>query len=195
MKTAPAVAATVAASLLYATLRYNVFGVVPWGSWPAFIVNKGICLSLCLFLLYSAFCTQRGKPEQASSWAQAAVCSTAVHIMLSLGLFTPQFFDTKFFVDAMMTVSGQILLLAGTLTVCTFYQVSRGRTDKRRRQLNLLAMLLLIIHLAAVGCPTWITPSAWPGHMPPISLLSAILVALTIGVQWRSAAQPVGDQR
>jgi len=53
---------------------------------------------------------------------------------------------------------------------------------KRSQRLGYLALILVVVHLVALGLKGWLTPKGWPIGLPPISLLSllAALVPLTV---------------
>ena len=42
--------------------------------------------------------------------------------------------------------------------------------------LKWLGCLLRLVHLLSVGLFKWICPAEWPGYMPPMSWISAVLI-------------------
>jgi hypothetical protein len=43
-----------------------------------------------------------------------------------------------------------------------------------------LGLALVSAHLLAMGGAGWLTPSRWPGHMPPITLLAFLAAVLPL---------------
>lgn len=39
----------------------------------------------------------------------------------------------------------------------------------------MVGLALTALHVLALGFPSWTNPAHWPGHLPPISLLSCVV--------------------
>jgi hypothetical protein len=68
-------------------------------------------------------------------------------------------------------------MLMGTLAVYCFWRLkAAGIKPALRRTLTLLACSLVAFHLFAMGFDGWLAVQKWNGGMPPITLLSFLLV-------------------
>jgi hypothetical protein len=171
-KPSSAVWVITAASLAYATLRYNVFKGVAWADWPVFILNKGLALASLLVL--AAWILGHRRSTDASEPALLAAASRLMlgHIGLSLAALSPVYFPA-FFADGRLTWQAGTALAIGVAAAVALPVVSRpGRAHRSRlRGLGLIAFAAGC-HAALFGYSSWFTPAAWPGSLPPITLVS-----------------------
>ena len=161
-----------AASLAYATLRYNVLKGVPWSDWPVFVLNKALALSSLLLLVLWAVRARRGRGTPQAVLLAAASRMALAHIGLSLVVLTPVYFPA-FFLD------GRLTWQAGTavaLGVAAASGLAAGARHAGAHASRLLALGLVAFgagaHAALYGYSSWLTPSSWPGYLPPITLVS-----------------------
>ena len=63
-----------------------------------------------------------------------------------------------------------------------------GKRWKRSQRLGYLALILVVVHLVALGLKGWLAPKGWPAGIPPISLV-AVLVKLRMMRNGRSTLQ------
>jgi len=161
-----------AASLAYATLRYNVLKGVPWSDWPVFVLNKALALSGLLLLVLWIVRARRGRGTPQAALLAAAARMTLAHIGLSLVVLTPVYFPA-FFLD------GRLTWQAGTavaLGIAAASGLAAGARHAGAHGYTLLAFGLVAFgagaHAALYGYSSWLTPSSWPGYMPPITLVS-----------------------
>ena len=94
------------------------------------------------------------------------------HIGLSLVVLSPVYFPA-FFVDGRLTWQAGTALAIGVAAAVALPVVSRpGRAHRSRlRGLGLIAFAAGC-HAALFGYSSWFTPAAWPGYLPPITLVS-----------------------
>jgi hypothetical protein len=189
-KPSSAVWVITAASLAYATLRYNVFKGVAWTDWPVFILNKG--LALASLLLLAAWILGHRRSTDASEPALLAAASRLMlgHIGLSLAALSPVYFPA-FFADGRLTWQAGTALAIGVAAAVALPVVSRpGRAHRSRlRGLGLIAFAAGC-HAALFGYSSWFTPAAWPGSLPPITLVSFAAGLAGIGAAWSGHARP-----
>ena len=161
-----------AASLAYATLRYNVFKGVAWSDWPVFVLNKAIALSSLLLLV--AWILRNRRPAEASGAPLLAAASmlALAHAGLSLIVLTPAYFPA-FFEESRLSWQAGVALALGVATAIRLSVVARpGHAHlSRLRGLGLIACAAGC-HAALFGYSSWFTPTAWPGSLPPITLVS-----------------------
>ncbi|QIK78135.1 hypothetical protein G7077_03615 [Sphingomonas piscis] len=168
------VAALSAASLVYATVRYNVFKGVPWADWPSLIVNKAVGLSALLLILAGVQAMVAGRsPRRLLAWAGGGVL---LHVAVSLAILEPGYFP-GFFVGPKMSFAAGLSLLAGAAAAVGMEIGARksGTLTYRGRALALGAIAAASgFHAGVTGLHNWIEPAKWPGGMPPITLLSFV---------------------
>jgi hypothetical protein len=189
-KPSSAVGVITAASLAYATLRYNVFKGVAWTDWPVFILNKGLALSSLLLL--AAWILRHRRSTDVSEPALLAAASRLMlaHIGLSLIVLSPAYFPA-FFMDGRLTWQAGIALAIGVAAAAALPVVSRpGRAHRSGlRSLGLIAFAAGC-HAALFGYSSWFTPAAWPASFPPITLISFAAGLVGIGAAWSGHAHP-----
>lgn len=184
-------------SLVYAIIRYHLVGDVAWRHFPLFILNKVISLAAVLFIVCSYLI---GKiihwhdDDKALRLVVIKYCGltgfflAAIHASFSLCLLTPAYFGKYFDSGGQLNLQGEIAMSTGV--VALFYLMSPaistlpmmlkalgGWRWKRSQRLGYVALVLIVIHLVALGLKGWLAPKGWPSGLPPISLM-AFLVAL-----------------
>jgi hypothetical protein len=161
-------------SALYATARYNVFKGVPWKDWPAYTLNKALALSALLLLVLAAVRKARASDGRILAMASAL---GFVHVLLSLVLLSPDYYE-KLFASGRLTAAAGLSMTLGAAAAVAMAVGKGRRTDPDAAGgLSSLAILAFVVglHAALQGFPGWFTPSAWPGAMPPITLISFVL--------------------
>ena len=185
-------------SIGYAILRYNVVGTVPWKDLPIFIVNKGVSLAGVILLTLSFSIRpinnlgvanlNMGK-ESRKIMGIVGLLLTIFHVLLSFLIFNPQYYPKFFAGDNSLSVIGNFSLLAGmgSFMVLGLYHWCFGNRTKGKEVLIkiitsktfLLGLLFMMgVHLFFMGYSGWFTPSKWQGRLPPISLISFVVVLL-----------------
>jgi len=171
-------------SLGYAISRYLLLGDVAFTQLPVFIANKAIALFALLLLFASSLAHQRGQKLNARRLGHGAWHAGLVHLGLSLAIFSPAYYD-NFFDQQQLSLAGELLVLFGVLAGYLFWRLSEAQSH-RLIWLKLALYSLLAGHLLPMG-GSWLSPSLWPGGLPPISLLAfalllgtAMVTALTL---------------
>jgi len=171
---------TIIISLLYAVIRYNIAGDVPWSQFPVFIVNKATACSGVILLGLAGLNDSAEKRHRIGLFASACL---GLHCLLSLMLLTPANFEGKFFqADNTFTTIGGLALLCGALGIlgqAVLWRRSMNTTPNSGPSLiNGLGRILLLLaaaHVTLIGFRTWTQWSQWPGYLPPITLLIFII--------------------
>jgi hypothetical protein len=178
-----------AGSLAYATLRYNVFKGVAWSDWPSFVLNKSLAMSGLLLLVAWVVRARRSDSARHAGLLNAASRTMLAHILLSVVLLTPVYFPALFRDGRLTGLAGLAVIIgiaaAGGLSVSAPAAVTPG---DRRPAAGAVAFAAGC-HAALFGYSSWLVPSSWPGHLPPITLVSfaAGVVGLAAGLGGRSS--------
>ncbi len=161
---------------VYAVLRYNVFGDVDVQNIPVFILNKSISMSSAFFLLLAAWSHWHKEKEATKIWGTYSLHLAMVHVVLSLMLLSDVYYP-KFFSEARMNVDGELSMLFGALAAYLYVLLRKTGIAKRTFHLiQLLAAVAIAVHLFFMGYTGWLKYGSWQGGLPPISLLSFIIV-------------------
>jgi hypothetical protein len=161
---------------VYAVVRYAGFGNVPLIHVPVYIMNKSISMTAVEALFMAALGNMRSENETVRFWTSVCSQLVFVHILLSLGILSKGYF-TSFFNGDKMSLTGEIVLLTGALAAYCFWRLQATEVKRAiRRTLTILACTLAAIHLLAMGFAGWLQVQKWNGGLPPITLLSFILV-------------------
>ncbi|WP_372716936.1 ferric reductase-like transmembrane domain-containing protein [Immundisolibacter sp.] len=186
----------------YATLRYVVFG--PWsvGHIPLFVLNKAVSWSALwlIALAYALGPLARLAPKRFGQhlWLRRYIgimgfALACLHVVISIFIFNYHyyrlFFRQAFELTALaefamaMGALGWFLLLAPLAASLPGAQAAlSARYWRWLQRLGTLAMLFGALHVA-YGVPGWLTPEKWYGGLPPITLWSALGVAIVLGLR------------
>jgi hypothetical protein len=178
---------TIIISLLYAVIRYNIAGDVPWNQFPIFIVNKVTACSGVILLGLAGINNSVENRHRLGLFASACL---GLHCLLSLMLLSTSNFGGKFFqaTDNTFTVIGGFALLCGALGML-------GQVVLWRRSINTapnsspslisglgrILLLLAAAHVSLIGFRTWTQWSQWPRYLPPITLI-IFIIAISLAV-------------
>lgn len=183
---------TLVLALVYAVLRYHqaFFGVHPSDQLPLFILNKALSFA-ALGLIVLAVSARplahlsggrlSALKQQRRSIGLVGFGYAAVHSVISLAILTPDYYAKLYHDSGKMNTAGELSILTGTLAIALLTWQARlpkaGDDEPRRllRSLGLVVLALTALHVAAMGWPGWFKPQAWPGGMPPITMLSFVL--------------------
>lgn len=194
--------------LIYGVVRYHVFEDIPPKDFALFVFDKVI--SLCGFILLAInFALGPAKNigvDVPDSWLDSrkeigtiAFLAILVHVLLALLAFGSGAYYGKFFAtDGSISAIGSWSMLCGVLAFVWLWLYNISFKTKQQGDeafLTLLtsfgslriAGLLAAGHVAIMGYKGWMTPEAWPGGMPPITMLAiaAYLVCLFLNLKNR----------
>jgi DMSO/TMAO reductase YedYZ heme-binding membrane subunit len=167
------------AALMYAVVRYHIFGAVAWDHLPLFIMNKAISFT-SVGVIAAAYLARR--PVVKLRYGITGFGLAALHVLMSFCLLTPADYP-KLFAGARLSGMGELAMLAGCVAmialclpaVATLPAMleALGRVSWRRWQrAGYVALALTGVHVLAIGGKGWLDPGSWPGAMPPITLWS-----------------------
>jgi hypothetical protein len=123
-------------------------------------------------------------------WSNAALQLVFVHVFLSLGILSKGYYGT-FFEGDKMNLTGELVLLTGALGVYCFWRLQAAElTSELRRTLKILLCALVAGHLFTMGFDGWLQVKRWNGGLPPITLLSFLLVVPSLLISLRPQQVP-----
>lgn len=197
------------ACLAYAVLRYNVFQGVEWMHLPLYIVNKSVALAGIIFLAL-AYLTGKmsSRPSAGAEYRRAQAkflgltgfSMLSLHFLMALILLSPANFEKFFHPSGTFNWTGELTLLFGVLaygclmfpaiaTLPYMYDALGLERWLRSQRLGYLALVLGCAHTFTMGYAAWFNWAAWPGWLPPMTLLGFLAGLLAITVKVVSAVQ------
>ena len=185
-------------SLIYAIVRYNVFGNVPWDDIPIFITNKAISLTVMILLLFSHY-QKKNVLIVRKRLLKAIFTLTSWHVFISFVLLSPQYFG-KFYYNEALNITGYtvtalgIVAYAGILLLNSeslFQKKGANFTisEPHKRSIRKLIPIFIAGHLLLMGAKGWITPEKWHDYLFPISLISFVILLIYIIKMWKFRKQ------
>ena len=156
---------------LYTIVRYHVFGPVLWRDLPVFTFNKILIFSaLILWTLkgYKSF-----EINEKPNVLNLIKVFVALHILLSSIVLKPYYLKSFFAGDA-LSLTGNLSIWAGAMAAAVFFGGKLLQLSQASRFLLLTGFIAL--HLIFMGGASWLQPQTWHGSMPPITLISFVLV-------------------
>lgn len=163
------VLATLAVTLAYAVLRYNVIKGVAWAHLPLYVANKSVAWSsVVLFALAAARGLRTHTSWTADPRFAAGAMLAGAHVWMSLALLGPADFPELYDDVQRFTLEAELAMLVGVIGAALITSLRREARATRWLPIAMLA------HPTLLGFRSWATPSAWPGYLLPITLLSAI---------------------
>ena len=183
--------------LCYAILRYNVFQGVEWTHLPLYIVNKSaamggvafIALAYVIGKLFGGVPGSEPVGAKAKFFGLTGFAMITVHVLMAMLLLSPANF-AKFFEDTgKLSLTGELTFLFGVLaygcllfpaitTLPHMYDALGMERWLRAQHMGYATLALACGHTFAMGYKGWLDVSAWPGSMPPITMIG-FLAALT----------------
>ncbi len=187
--------------LLYAIVRYNVFKGVEWTHLPLYVVNKsaavaGVTFIALAYVVGKLFGGVRGTEAvraKAKFFGLTGFAMISMHALMSMALLSPPNFE-KFYLDSgKFNLTGELAVLFGVLaygclllpaitTLPYMYDALGMDRWLKAQHMGYATLALAGGHTFAMGFEGWIDFEAWPGSLPPITLLGflAALGALCV---------------
>ena len=186
------IAIVIGCVLFYAIVRYHLLKGVPWHHFPLYVVNKASAVSAVFFFaLALAFPAIRktGNGEERRC-ALAGLVLVSIHAMISMLILNAGYFP-MLFRDGKLNLTGEISLLLGIVALTIAVILATGalpplRTFSERagERLKVCTLALAGAHVYFLGIASWLKPSAWPGNLPPLTLVSFVVVVCALMARW-----------
>jgi len=195
------------ASLAYAIVRYHLAGDVAWRHFPLFILNKATSLAAVMFVASSYLIGKIIRwhdHDKALRLVVIKFCGlvgfflAAIHALFSLSLLSPAYYAKYFDAGGRLNLPGELALSVGVVglfflmspaitTLPMMPKALGGKRWKRSQRAGYVALLLVVVHLGALGWKGWLEPSGWNGGLPPISLVAVVAAVIPLVVKRRLA--------
>lgn len=188
--------------LLYAIVRYNVFSGVAWTHLPLYIVNKSAALAgvILIGLAYAVGKLFGGPAGSEPVRAKAKFLGLAgfsmitVHVLMSMVLLSQANYAKFYEAAGKFNLTGELTFLCGVLaygcllfpaitTLPYMYDALGMDRWLQAQHMGYVTLALACGHTLAMGSKGWIDQSAWPGSMPPITLLGFLFALAALGVK------------
>jgi|ERR1039457_38104 hypothetical protein len=167
---------------VYAVMRYAAFANVSPIHIPVYLLNKAISMTAAFSLLMAALGLIRAQRDVFDFWRKACMNLVFIHVIMSLAVFNKGYFP-KWFNNDMMTLNGELTLLMGALGVYCFWRLLTFEMKPHIRRIMMTSASALVAgHLFVMGYDGWLQVQKWNGGLPPITLLSFILVVSSLAV-------------
>jgi len=203
------------ACLAYAIVRYHFAGHVEWRHFPLFILNKATSLAAVFFVGASYLIGKIIRWHDHDKQLRLVVIKftglmgffmAAVHAVMSVMLMNPAYFAKYFDGVGRMNLQGELGMATGVIalffltspaitTLPMMPKALGGRRWKRSQRLGYVALLLVVVHLVALGYKGWLNPSGWYAGMPPISLIAVVAALIPLLVKRRLVQEKRSAQR
>ncbi len=204
-----AAAAAFALSLLYAALRYNVAKGVDWMHLPLWTTNKAMALGGLGLICSSYWSARLTARNYWPCWlGMLGYALAAMHTLSSLLLFSPGNYR-KFFDEASLRLNwvGEMSMLCGVISLACFTCAAvtslAGIRDwltseewRGWQKVGCWGLYFTLGHVLVMGLQGlqpydfghWLNPPNWPRlagiPMPPITLISVLILLATVGFRW-----------
>lgn len=196
------------ACLVYAIVRYNVFKGVAWTHLPLYIVNKSAALGGIVFLGL-AYLVGKGSRKPASNpeslrakakfMGLTGFAMLSMHALMSIILLSPATYEKFFLASGALNLSGEFTFLFGVLaygcllypaiaTLPYMYDSLGAQRWLGYQRMGYAALALGCGHTFAMGYQGWLSPSTWPGMLPPMTMLGFAVALGTL--VWKLASGP-----
>ena len=188
---------------IYAIVRYIIFKGVDPIHFPVYIVNK-VFSSVGLFFLALSYVLGKinsvksvDKKEKAHWMKSAGLLGfslSAMHVIMTLMILNPSYYP-KLFDGDMLNLTGELSMLMGVLslffftipaiTTIPFMQEAVGlKKWQKRQRMGYFGLLTALLHVAIMGFAGCLKVSTWPGYLPPITLISAIIAIVPLYLKY-----------
>lgn len=185
--------------VFYGTLRYIVFKGVNPIHIPLYITNKIVSTSGLFFLALSyAWGKMKWLKLKKKNLTNHFIKFTglvgfslsAMHVFMSLIIISPAYYP-KFYEGDMMNFKGELSMLMGVfsfycftipaITTIPFMQEAVGiKKWQKGQQMGYIGLFTALLHVLFMGFSGWFTIDKWPGYLPPITLIAALIAFIPL---------------
>ncbi len=165
---------------IYALVRYTIYGPVSVVHIPIYLLNKSIALATvcCLLFVVVSLCKQA--QQQVKFWGIASFHLASIHVVMSTTILSSDYFPA-FFNNNQMNFMGELTVLFGILSGYALWFARHPKsTSVQPKVFQCIASVFILGHLFSIGYSVWFNIGRWHGGLPPISLISFIIVMTSL---------------
>ena len=165
-------------TLAYAVLRYHLVKSVPWEHFPLYTTNKVFAVVGLAGLVGSRLAAGR---ERRQRFGLAGLWCTTVHVLMSLLLMGPNYFQKFYLETGKLTWQAELSMATGVLGMgfLLWLLVATLKTETQQ-QTSLVpgiarwTLLATALHLVFMGGTGWLNQEDWAEAkgLPAITLLA-----------------------
>lgn len=165
-------------TLAYAVLRYHLVKSVPWEHFPLYTTNKVFAVVGLAGLVGSRLAAGR---ERRQRFGLAGLWCTTVHVLMSLLLMGPNYFQKFYLETGKLTWQAELSMATGVLGVgfLLWLLVATLKTETQQHTslvpgIARWALLATALHLIFMGGTGWLNQEDWAEAkgLPAITLLA-----------------------
>jgi hypothetical protein len=161
-------------TLVYSFLRYSVFDTFEPPNIALFIGNKVLIFTAIALIPFYI-------KTKDNTFKLTLNVFIILHIISSLYLLRPAVFPDLFNDSAMINTHGNIIVLLGILAAVFFFNSITKKFIEISPTLNSSILFIFVIaHNISIGWSGWFNYQEWNGGMPPISLLTTLIVIYSL---------------
>ena len=189
----------------YAVIRYVVLKGVSPSHIPLLILDKSIAFTGLFLVGFSLVSGPLARlyPGRFRALLKSRRCVglsgfyfSCFHVLLAMILLRPAYYPKFFNSDGSLNFIGELSMLAGLVAAgvlsvlaftsyTTFKQAWSHSAWKKLHIYGGNAVLMFVaVHLIAMGWKSWVDFAHWPNGLPPITLVSVLVVSLVFAIRW-----------
>lgn len=187
MKPLPSLAVLLVLTLSYATFRYHALGTSEWSWFPLWTTNKAF--SWTAAALYALAYLVEDKKE-ARRLGLMGFALMLWHCLVSLALLDPVHYAKLYALSSLKTAALASLAVGGVGVVAFCLPAWASRAGSKEelgserwlawQRMGYAGLALTALHCLLIGWQGWLTPSGWPGGLPPITLMGFLTALLPL---------------
>jgi DMSO/TMAO reductase YedYZ heme-binding membrane subunit len=170
----------------YAVIRYHVGENIPWSEF-LFVVNKAFSWSAFILISWSILPKKwfLNRNFQRKYFGIVGYIFALIHVILNIFLINinrfPQFYSSnknwtfEFYLFASI---GLISFLIFSLIFLVSTNLVKTKNKDKIISLGLYTIVFCALHPFLIGYKNWLIINSWPFYLPPITLLSVLILIL-----------------
>ncbi len=161
-------------TIIYSYLRYILFGKFNTDNNVVFILNKTFIFSAVLLIPFMI-------QTKYKLYRYLVDILVVLHIGISLYSLSPGFYPQFFDSDNMLNVWGISVVSFGSIAGIFFFNaIAKQFIEISKRWNSVFFLLFVIAHNVALDYSGWFNFDHWYGGLPPISLLTSIVLVYSL---------------
>lgn len=165
----------------YSYIRYVLVLDVTYDLKYLYVVNKALALTVVMLIPVSIIV----KHPPSRWWMNIALL---LHISISYYLLNPEYFESLYIEKHQFTFFGLLFLLSGLLAAGVWLSfIFKNLMEISQRSRMVFFIIFIAMHNFFMGMNSWLSYSLWPAYLPPITLISFIILTFSLIALWRNS--------